>query len=380
MARGGLLCLCVSLLALVAKPLDGQVRDSSRSHAKAAVLRGIVKDEYGDPLQKAEVRVQPGGYVAQTDTTGQFQIEAPAGQYNVVFRRLGYIVEDFSWRARPGEGTQLSIRLNPLPQTLDTVVVRDSHDRVAGASWITGVVVDSAMQPLKDVELQLIGTGRHAVTYERGEFFFAGLAKGSYVLRARRIGFNPGNLTIKIGNGEEHGVTIKLTPLPFTLATVEVRDMSGFGSSADAWQEFDRRQRWKSNLSVTIGRDVFTNLGKMPLDGALRGTQAESLIGMPQLGSRYVPTSIHSNRTGGLSLPALPPIPGDVCVLVDGVSPYRVPLSVFRADEVERVEVFAANGDWTGTIGARMEMVKGCETGPGLKHPPYFVIWMRGSS
>lgn len=375
-----LLGLCVYAVAILPGALAAQVRDSSRNASGASSISGIVKDEYGEPLPRAEVRVEPGGYGEVTDATGKFRIQAPPGSYNVVFRHLGYGPEDFSWRARPGEGTELSIRLNPLPQNLDTVVVRDSHNNVAGKSSIKGLVVDSAMRPLKDVQIQLIGTGHHATSYESGKFFFAGLAQGTYVLRARLLGFSPENVTVKVGTGEEHDLSVILTSLTTTLATVEIREKSGFGTSASAWEEFDRRARWKSNQTVTIGRDVFGRLGKEPLDWALQGTPAASLVRM-QVGGGKVPTSINSGNSGGLKLDALTPVPGNVCILVDGVSPESVPLSAFKANEVERVEVIASGGDWTGTVGDRMALVKGCAPGASrFDHPTYFVVWTRGST
>lgn len=365
------LTFAVALVALMPKPAHGQSPDSSAGPAKKAVISGVVKDQYGDPVSEVEIRVDPGGYSAHADRTGRFRVEAPTGQYNVVFRRVGYAAEDFSWRARSGEGTELSIRLNPLPYALDTVVIRDSHNRVVGASMIAGVVVDGAMQPLKDVELLLIGTGRHAISYDGGEFFFAGLAKGNYVLRARRLGFSPVNLTVRIGKGEEHGVAIKLTALPQTLATVQVRERSGFGKTAILWEEFDRRQRWKSTGTVTVGRDELARSGKTSLDWALARTQAASLIDMSHIFRPRPPASIRGRGP--------PPIPGDVCVLENGVKPALLPLSFFRADEVERVEVVGANSDWTGTIGARMAIVKGCAPF-GFQNPPYYVVWVRGGS
>ena len=369
-----LLRFCIALLVVMPNSGHGQAQDSQPVTPRTAFMSGVVKDEYGDPLPKVDIQVQPGDYSAHADAMGKFRIEAPAGDYNVVFRRLGYTAEDFSWRARPGEGTEVSIRLNPVPYALDTVVVRNSRNRVAGASLISGVVVDSAMRPLKDVELRLIGTGRRAISYEGGEFFFSGLAEGSYVLRARRLGFSPVNHTVRIGKKGEHTIAMKLTALPHTLATVQVRERSGFGKTAILWEEFDRRQRWKSTGTITVGRDEFARSGKTSLDWALLRTQAASLINMSHEFRPRPSASIHPSRMRGP-----PPIPGDVCVLENGVKPARLPLSFFRADEVERVEVVGPGGDWTGTIGSRMAIVKGCAPS-GFMHPPYYVVWVRGAS
>ncbi|MDQ6719000.1 MAG: carboxypeptidase regulatory-like domain-containing protein [Gemmatimonadota bacterium] len=363
------------LVVAAANVARAQVRDSSAA-AKTSVLSGFVKDEYGDPLANAEVRVEPGGYGMRTDTTGTFRIAAPPGFYNVVFRRLGYQAEDFSWKAVAAQATSLSIRLDPIPHSLDTVTIVDRHDRAAGASSIGGVVVDTDLQPIPGVELQLIGTGRHATSYEDGVFFFSGLAEGSYVVRARRMGFTPVNLTVKVGKGELHDVAIRLTALPHTLATVEVNEKSGFGQSGVAWEEFDRRQRWKNGLTATVGRDELARLGKTPLDWALRrSSAAASLVGLPSWFGAGKNTSI----LGGGSSGGPGGVADDVCVLVNGMLGERRPLSSFNAQEVERVEVYPADTDWSLTVGSRMMLVKGCEP-DGIHHPPYFVIWMRGNS
>jgi hypothetical protein len=376
MKSGRLICL-VLLLVPAFRPARGQVRDSASLAAKSPTISGIVKDEYADPLPKAEVVVQPGNYTAITDASGKFRIQAPVGEYNVVFRHIGYGPEDFSWRARAGEGTELSIKLNPLPQALDTVVILDAHNKAAGASSISGVVYDKEMRTVSGVELQLLGTGRHATSYEKGEFFFAGLAQGDYVIRARRLGYNPSSVPIKIGKGEEHDLSVILGRLPTTLSTVQIRDKSGFGASAEIWDEFDRRQRWRSTNNFLVTREVLGRFGKAGLDVALRGTQAQSLIN--QKAGGYAPTSINASNSGGINLSALTAIPGDVCILLDGKTPMRLPLSMFRAEDVERVEVYAANSDFSGTLGWRMALIKGCD-GNGFAHPPYFVIWSRGAN
>jgi hypothetical protein len=261
---------------------------------------------------------------------------------------------------------------------------------MAGISSVAGVVLDTAFHEIPGVDLQLIGVGRHAVTYEDGTFFFAGLAEGSYVIRARRMGFRPVNFSIRIGSGERHDVAIKMTALPHTLATVEVSERSGFGTSAAAWDDFDRRERWKSSMSVTVDREELGRKKKMPLDWALRGTRAASLIDMSSWFGGSGPGTIlpTGGQIKGLDMSlthvnqpssSVTESPADACVLLNGVMAQRVPLSSFRADEIERVEVYPRNSDWTGTIAAKMAGIPACR-GEGFTHPDYFVIWERGSS
>ena len=130
--------------------------------------------------------------------------------------------------------------------------------------------------------------------------------------------------------------------------------------------------------SVTIGRDVLGPLGKTALDIALRGTQAQGLINLQPGG--YAPTSLSPSNHSSARLSQLSSIPGDVCILIDGTKSARMPLWVFHADEVERVEVYAANSDYSRTIGYHMNGVPGCEPVMGFNHPPYFVVWLRGTN
>lgn len=367
-----LISSCFLVLIALPQLVLAQARDSTA--ARTSILSGLVKDEYGEPLSNAEVRVDPGGYGMRTDTTGTFRIAAPPGYYNVVFRRLGYLAEDFSWKAVAAQATTLSIRLDPVPHALDTVLVLDKHEKVAGASSIGGVVVDSALRPISGVELQLIGTGRHATSYEDGVFFFAGLAAGDYVIRARRMGFTPANLTVKVGKGEMHDVAVRLTALPHTLSAVEITEQSGFGQSGSAWEDFDRRQRLKSSLTATIGRNELARFKKEPLDWVVRRSPASaSLVGLPS----WYGNGRQIYIVGGRGSPAAG-APGDVCVLINGVRGEKRPLSWFSADEVERVEVYPPDTDWSGTIGARMTP-RECQP-DGIHHPAYFVVWMRGGS
>jgi hypothetical protein len=377
--RTVVLTLSFGLVTSAANVVGGQSTDKPRAAVTSAVLTGIVKDEYGEPIPSARISVERSSITVQTDTLGVFRVETIPGDYNVVFRHLGYEPADFSWRAVSGQAIDLSIRLNRIPQGLDTVVIHDSHNRASGTSFMKGVVLDANLQPLPGAELQLIGTGHHAMSYASGEFFFAALSKGTYILRARRMGYSPANVTLRIESDEKSDIAVTLTPLPNTLPTVEIREQSGFARSNMAWQEFDQRQRWKSSVSsLLVTRDDLAGKGKMPLDLALEATAAAGIMKNSSGRSRSLPTSIRPG-SNNVRLSALSEIANDVCVLVNGLKADRRSLSLFSADEVERVEVIGANSDWTGTVGARMLGVSGCQQ-EGLKHPIYFVVWLRGDT
>jgi hypothetical protein len=101
-----------------------------------------------------------------------------------------------------------------------------------------------------------------------------------------------------------------------------------------------------------------------------------SIVNIPTwTGGATNPLSI---TTGGIGKKIQQGVAGDVCVLVNGSKAERLPLRWFGAKEVERVEVIAANNDWSGTVGARMMGLPGCEP-DGIHHPPYFVVWLRGN-
>lgn len=76
---------------------------------------------------------------------------------------------------------------------------------IAGAQAterISGTVTSDQGAPIAGVQLVLQGTPLGAITGDNGRYVIAGVAPGTYVLRAQRIGFAPQTRTVTVGAGE----------------------------------------------------------------------------------------------------------------------------------------------------------------------------------
>ena len=64
---------------------------------------------------------------------------------------------------------------------------------------ITGTVMTQGAQPVPDARVTVVGTNLGAVSGSDGRYAIAGVAPGSYTVRAQRIGYAPQSRAIKIG-------------------------------------------------------------------------------------------------------------------------------------------------------------------------------------
>ena len=96
--------------------------------------------------------------------------------------------------------------------------------RVAAAQTaaITGVVRDSANQPVASADVVLSPARRLVRTDSLGRFTFSSLDAGQYVVRARRLGYVPAEWTVKLSSGGHVHVQLALGPRIAMLDTVYV--------------------------------------------------------------------------------------------------------------------------------------------------------------
>jgi hypothetical protein len=129
---------------------------------------------------------------------------------------------------------------------------------------------------------------------------------------------------------------------------VQVTTQSGFGKDTFAYRDLDERMRWKSEQSYIVSRQEFDEQGSATLADAIRYSKT---------GGRYGGTLAH-------------PMP-DGCIIINGERALRDwPLTAFRADEVETVEVYPPKSDATGSL-----EIRGCDPKKQV-----YVIWMRSNS
>ncbi len=88
---------------------------------------------------------------------------------------------------------------------------------------ITGRVVDStSQQPLANVQVQVVGTPRGALSRADGGFTIVGVAAGSATVRATRLGFNPQSRTVTLSDGQTVNVEFSMSASAINLQAVVV--------------------------------------------------------------------------------------------------------------------------------------------------------------
>jgi hypothetical protein len=341
-----------------------------------ASIAGVVRDSTGAPIADAEVVVRELTQGTRTNARGEFTLrDVPAGAYQVWFRRLGYRSVDYNWEARPNQRTEVTVVLHAVPRTLDPVVVRAEEDRrLKGTSSILGLVIDSAGTPVEEAEVQLVGANRVGVTRANGGFLFRPLPVGQYLIRVRKLGYTPTNMTLNLVDHDDREVIIKLRALPVKLDAMTIAARSGYGPDDHALEDLDKRLRWQSFKTVVAGRDRLEPLGTMGLDQAVVGLGGAGAIAVAtqMAKAKQVP------RLFGKGEPEPRTSFGDDCILLDGKTQLHQPLRSFSAAQVEMVEVYPPGTEVTGTVSDKMRD-PACRAQSLLEHPTYYVVWLRGS-
>jgi hypothetical protein len=302
---------------------------------------------------------------------------APNVAHEVWFRRIGFESVRFVWKGEEGKRVSIAVTLQRLPNTLDpTVVWANETKSLSSTSMVSGVVVDSAGAPVAGADLQLIGAERTTKSAEDGTFEFRHVPPGTVTLRARRMGYAPTTLMIELEKDDQRDIAIRIRRLVQTLATVNVTEESGYGKTDVAWREFGLRERWRSNvgLDVTLGPKRLREAGGMPLDWLIAPYE-----GNPA-GRNRGRTSLIAGNSTRMGIPAETVLPGAACILENGIQFRHWPLSLYSADELERVEYYPAappEREYTHTIEPRMQAE--CVRGMDGTHPAWYVLWLKGA-
>jgi TonB family protein len=113
----------------------------------------------------------------------------------------------------------------------------------AQAGQLTGRVVDSAGLPVAGAELAISGSAGSVTSSDKGEFRIFGLARGHYLLRARRIGFRPDSIAFEMTNAGVSGLSLTMRRAAQSLSPVVVSSqrMNFTGRLAGYYERLDRR-------------------------------------------------------------------------------------------------------------------------------------------
>jgi iron complex outermembrane receptor protein len=94
------------------------------SNAQKSILKGTVTDDKtNEPMMSVSIYVKETKQAMASDFDGNFKFDMDPGQYNVVFKYVGYEEQDLKIEIRPNETVVKNIKLVETPQELGLVVV-----------------------------------------------------------------------------------------------------------------------------------------------------------------------------------------------------------------------------------------------------------------
>lgn len=111
--------------------------------------------------------------------------------------------------------------------------------RAQGGAVSLLVIDDATDAALPDVRISIVGQGAEGVTDARGRFLYPVTRPSKVVFIFRRLGYNPGTLSVDVAAADTERVTFAMTAAPQTLATVAVKDT--LNSASPFLSGFDRR-------------------------------------------------------------------------------------------------------------------------------------------
>lgn len=351
---------------------------AARSLGAQGIVAGVVRDEAGLPLAGARISIQRDSVIAVLSRAdGSFSVaNVPAGQRSIEVMKVGYRPVEAMIMVPADSAVLVNIILVALPQQLPGVVVD-----AALSNQVRGVVLDRDDKPVDGVIVEVVGLNRKMATGEAGEFWFADLPPGTYLMQWRKTGYAVSHRSVQMVIGIDRDISVRLSPIGKNRFTAEL--------AAVVAAEASVRQGMAGSQAIVIGRDELDTFGKARLVDALRTSSgATAFRDVPQacvlvnghepattggagaltrqvvVGGRG-PTSIGGNTPGGRVM---------VPSRTTAVPPPMSWLAHYRANEVEMVEIYPQGSEHSRTLCGRFSTSSGCSCPPD---PAGVVIWLR---
>ena len=295
--------------------------------AGPGTIVGAVVDSMSTPIEGADVMIVSARRSTQTGADGRFRFdEVPRGRYELRVRRIGYDPQVRSVRVGD-DGGAVDFVLTPRPQALPTVVTS------AVRGGLAGVVGDSARRPVSNIEVRVLGAGKHARTEPDGSFFFD-LDPGTYIVQVAGIGYAPRLVSVTIPSDSGRHVVIALQ-----------RGAVTNRAKLNA-EELSRRLAWRSSLSTVYGRE------------ALQGMEGRTVEDIVRV--------------------AVPNPLSEACVAYLEGGPQRIPLYALDATDLESVEIYPPGSlNLTGAAGSRAPTRGRGARGGAVAVCPLVYVWRR---
>jgi len=233
-----------------------------------------------------------------------------------------------------------------LDRTGQILLTDPPGDRPASAAGsITGTVrAGTAATPLAGVNVIAVGTSFSATTDSGGHYAIAGVPAGAYRLRARALGYTPGDATVVVQEGQETVADFLLQRSPIELNPIVA---IGYGSAL--------KQDLTGAVASVTAEQFATKAAPMitlssGLQGKAAGVQVTSNTGLPGGGLR-----VRVRGTGSITANSEPLYVIDGLPAEQGTSssdPKANPLMSIDPDDIEAINVLK-DASATAIYGAR---------------------------
>jgi hypothetical protein len=171
----------------------------------AKKIAGVVRDTSAIPLDGVEISIPELQRRAFSLPDGSFRFEdVKPGQYSVRARKLGYAPQ-----IRPilvdKDGGVGMFTLLPLQRALPPVIVSVAR------GGLSGVVGDTAFNPLTGAEVRVLGHGEHTKTDSLGGFYIP-VRPGTYIVTVKQPGFDYKMVSVVVPQDSGRRITVFLPP------------------------------------------------------------------------------------------------------------------------------------------------------------------------
>jgi hypothetical protein len=127
---------------------------------QTGIVKGLITDESGEPLSGATVIDLSNGKGVIAGSNGNFQLSVtPDKQISLEISFIGFQKDTFNITLKPGETSNVRIRLLPLPELLGEVLVESWYDRAEALQQINLRSVDHIPLPSGNIESILTTLG-----------------------------------------------------------------------------------------------------------------------------------------------------------------------------------------------------------------------------
>ena len=303
------------------------------------VVRGVVRNETGRPIEYALVTFEPDGVnrQARTDREGRFSFSgATPGQRTIRVTFVGYLPHQDTVSV-PARAIDIEITLQTAIAKLPGVEVTARRTGLYGS-----VIAKDSLLPVPDARIEVLGARSSDTTGTDGAFNFPKLKPGSYIVRVRHTQFESRNVSIVVP--AEGGTQLDMV--------VERGILSRDAHMEQLYREMDQRLHWKGLTSAMISREELKGLPTTGVDA--------SLFAVPQV----MKAGFYPAREGWES----------ACLFVDGLPRPGATISDFNIEDIEAIEIYGPpmdRNDPTKTLATRWPPRAMCGNASGGGRPAF---------